>query len=422
MAIVSKVGYKRNNITYAVGGTCGSSYYGFGGPYYYTTWINNPGETSIDICYVASGFADTNWKAVLASQGYLPTRQYWVRRIRGKQSPVTFDRTQHTDGPIYSRTVGAAWKMAPNVSVLPPNFSTANQNHGVVKLAKNRCLTSARDVKVSLPIAFAEGRKTVQMLAETARKLAEAYKAFRKGNFRRVAELLGVPSRKGNANNWLQYQYGWMPLLMDLKGLADLAMQELALGGRMPRFHAYGRAKENGSLYQVIGSNDPLQKENIGGYTESTIEVSPPELVGKAWLYLEVQYSDAALASQLGFGGFSDIASVAWESVPFSFVFDWFVDVATMLAVSSSLKGLAVLDGGCSLEQKSTVKKWASKPAWYSNYAFSWVNPGPVYQGTDMYYQRLTWNGDAPGYLNVRGFDGLNAKRIISAIALLTQR
>jgi len=422
MAIVSKSGFKRNTRLLASTGACGSSYVHFGGPYYYTTWVNNPGHVLLDIVY-RTWYSDTAWKAVRAANGFLPTRQMTVRRIYGKQTPVTFDRTQHTDGPIYSRTVGAAWNMDPGTvpTVLPGNFSSLGVNHPAVKAAKNRCLERARDVKVNVPIALAEGRKTVDMLLDTARKLAEAYKQFRKGNFRRVAEIFGVKPG-GASSNWLAYQLGWIPLLSDIKGLGDLAMQELALGGRAPRFMVRGKFQEDGSRYALIGSNDPLQKENIGGYTESTLEISPPEIVAKSWLYLEVEYSDAALASQLGFGGFLDLASVAWELVPFSFVFDYVYNMGEMLAVASSLKGLKVLDGGCSLEQSADVKKYASRPAWYSNYAFSWVNSGPVYKGTDQYYQRFTWNGDVPGAITWRGFDGLNAKRLTTLAALLRQQ
>lgn len=417
MAIVSKSGYKRNIQIMSSGGSGGSSYYGFAGPYYYPC-TTNPGQTKIDI-YYRTWKSDTQWKAFRSANGYLPTRQMTGRRFTGTCAPKTMDVIQYTYGPIYSRKPNACWYFGFDPAVLPANFVNS-MSVGAVVGAQNQCLQKARDMKFSAPIFLAEGRKTVGMIAETARKLAEAYSAFRKGNFRRVAELLGT-SPRGSSNNWLAYQYGWRPLLADLKGLAELAAQQLELGGRKPRFKVYGNAKGKGVSYTYVASNDGHTSPGCGGYTESTYTQTAPEHIGKAWLLLEVQYSDVALASQLGFGGFSDIASVAWELVPFSFVFDWFVDVGGYLANMSALKGLKVLDGGYSLEQNSTLKKWCSRPAYYSNFGF-YNNGGPIFNGRWSYYQRQSWTGDLPSSFTTHLWDALNARRIISAAALGLQR
>jgi len=421
MTIVSKSGYRRNYVVNSAGGVAGSSYVGFEGPYYYqgTSLI---GPVYFDKVY-CTWQSDTTWKTFRRANGYLPTRPMTTRRMSFVQKPVTMYVTQWTDGPIYSKTPNAVWNnVGLNPSVLQANWSNSGVNHGAVVKAKANCLSKARDLKFSAPIFLAEGRKTVQMIAETARTLAKAYAAFKKGNFGSIPGLLGIGGAKGPANNWLAYQYGWSPLLADLKGLAELAAQQLELGGRKPRFKVYGVKKESGVVYKYIAPNDGHESVNIGGYTESTYICGAPEITGKAWLLLEVEYSDAALASQLGFGGFTDIFSVAWELVPFSFVFDWFINVGQTLENMSALKGLKVLDGGCSLQQYSTLLKYCSRPAYYSNYSFSSRNAGPRLEGIDSYYQRFTWNGDTTGRYSIRGWDALGAQRIISAVSLALQR
>lgn len=417
MAIYSKSGYKRNVQQMSGGGTATASYFGFAGSPF-ATRAANIGHVKVDIVH-RTWYGDTAWKAFRAANGFLPTRQLTMRRIAGAQSPVTYDVIQWTDGPIYCRTPNACWNVGPNVFVLWPNQSTAGTNHSATKTAMNRCLVKARDLKTSVPIFLAEGRKTVQMIAEAAKKLAEAYRQFRRGNFRRVAELLGIPTPRGNANNWLQYQYGWSPLIKDLTGLAELAAQQIELGGRKPRFKVFTKVQETGTAYKTGGNNND-GFGGFGGYTESFTSNTAPEFIGRAWLFLEVEYSDAALASQLGFGGFFDIASVAWELVPFSFVFDWFVNVGETLEAMSALKGLKVLDGGCSLEQRSKTRKWTTRQ-YYSNYSIQY-SKGPEWNGSDLYFQRVAWNGDPSGRLTVQLWDALGARRIISAAALGLQR
>lgn len=416
MALVQKSGYKRNIWTTNSGGLGGKSYAGYGGPYFETK-AGSAGFGTVDQCY-RTWWSDSDWKASRAANGFLPTRNMTLTRLTAKQVPVSnMDILQVSWGPIYCRLTQAQYAHIPYHNTLPPNgLSLTVDIEGVVGPAKNRCLNAARDMKVSLPIAFAEGRKTVQMIADTARRLAEAYKAFRRGNFRRVANLLGIPMPRGAANNWLAYQFGWLPLISDLKGLAELAAQQLELGGRKPRFKVYGRYETSGKSHTEIGQN--MNIGSLGGYTEATFFIDKPRFIGKAWLLCEVQYSDAALASQAGFGGFSDLASVAWELVPFSFVFDWFVGVGETLSAMSALSGLTVLDGGSSLEQTFTLKQWTSRPGWYPGYVFLAKTPGPSWSGKKMHYQRSTWNGGVSPFPRFRGLDALDARRISLAGAL----
>lgn len=369
------------------------------------------------------GWVDSDWKYVRRTLGYLPTRHYTLSSFYGVSFPG--DVRHRTSEGYYNRLDHGTMSGFPFEEGLPPNgFGDSTSYERVVGPARIKALLNARDLKTSIPVAFAEGRETVRMFKETAEKLYKAYKAFRRGSYRTAANLLGIGKPvKGSANNWLQYQYGWSPLVADLVGLAELAAQQLALGGRKPRFRASGYNTETGPAYSswpdFVGG---FGITSYGGNLRGRIDIPPPSYIGKAWLYLEVEYSSTALASQLGFGGFSDILSVAWELIPFSFVADWIVNVGNNLEAMSALSGLKVLDAGEGCEQKFTIYYKlidVTQFGWYKCEMDQ--NTGPFGVAYKREYSRQPWDGNYIPALKINLSDPLNARRITSLGALFVQ-
>jgi len=356
------------------------------------------------------------WKEFRATNGYLPSQQMYESHLRHNQlhlADIVFTRL----APPAMKYVATGWRMqvlSMLVDGRPGWKYTQSQTDKILWPVKDKCLQKARDMKVNAAVALGEGRKTVQMIADTARKLGTAYSAFRKGNFKKVAKTLGVKKPTGEAaNNWLAWSYGWSPLLSDTKGLAELAAQHLALGGRGPRIKVRSSHAEGSGVDAILATNQGTTWLN-GSYRVTGDWVYQ----AKAGLLLELEYEGAAFAAQLGFG-VTDPALLAWELIPFSFVFDWFVDVGSYLESASSLQGWRVIDGWASLKQTFDGEQtFVNARGWTTPYESS--SKLPYVPMKQTHYSRVAWSGSAPT-LRTPLWDGLNARRLTTVAALYRQ-
>lgn len=353
-----------------------------------------------------------NWKTFRATNGYLPTRHMTETWARFTQ--MSYGRVRSNDG---------TWMVEQDSAIthLPMAYAPGYISYGgaqsaaFVDPAKVKALAKARDMKVNVAVAFGEGRQTTRMIADAARKLGTAYSAFRKGNFKKAAKTLGIdkPS-KSAANHWLEYSYGWKPLLSDVVGAAETAAQHLELGGRPPRFGV--------SAGHSGGTRTTSTQGNFGSldyvtYTQNRSHTW--EYRARAGLLLEVTYSESALAAQLGFG-LTDPLLTAWELVPFSFVFDWFIDVGGWLESMSALQGFQVLNGFESFSQNCTT--WTTLSDLKINGLPSHAEQGmSIFKSEQRQYNRDPWYGALPP-VQIHVADALNARRIVTSASLWRQR
>jgi hypothetical protein len=168
----------------------------------------------------------------------------------------------------------------------------------------------------NLAVFLGEGHETVKMITSTAVKLAMAGMMARKGRFadaaRHLTDARGSQffgrARKTGANSWLELQYGWLPLLQDVKSGAE----QLAHILHYPKTKTY-RAQIRKRINYVA------------------------TLFGWNWADAHATVSRQIIAhitepeSTLSTLGLLDPELVAWELLPFSFVADWFIPVGDYL-------------------------------------------------------------------------------------------
>lgn len=182
-----------------------------------------------------------------------------------------------------------------------------------------------------------------RMVSNSAKRIAEAVHNTRKGNFAGAARSLwggGTPRyrKKGGpksgdslANNWLEFQYGWKPLLQDVKGAAEsLARFNLASDSVVNVV----RSSASSTRVQAIDLFlDGISAGKAMAFTKTDIRFGARYVVSSPGLAFFQQT------------GFTNPLNLAWEVLPFSFVVDWFLPIGQYLESQSQWQGLSFIDG-----------------------------------------------------------------------------
>lgn len=345
------------------------------------------------------------WKSILETRGYLNTQSY--QHTQASQKP-----TLQPDGFIRLRKTSSPRDGSDIVTELAPKLSSAqvglpSEDSDLYLEAQNRCLAKARDMRVNLAVATAEGRKTANMLLDAVRTLGSAYGNFRKGRFKQAARDLNIGDiEKSLANNWLAYSYGWVPFVSDCAGLAETHRQQMSTPQKQ--------------RYRVVGSKTMVKvgDRKISNFVVSNYHAHSYDtdvFIARAGLLLEVTSSLDKFRASVGLSP-SDVLLTAWELKPFSFVFDWFVDIGTWLGNLSALSGLTVLDGW---KSQSVVRACSVIPGTDGSQYTSNI---PAFFASARRFNRSAWNPGVMTWPRVNSITDLGWRRVVTSAALLSQQ
>lgn len=229
-----------------------------------------------------------------------------------------------------SRQHGEFARASPDVSPSMGYHSANTKNRLEI-----RALLKARDQKVNLSLIYAEAAKTSDLIFDRLVRLARGYELARKGQFKSAANAMGArPGRKGKgtANSWLELQYGWMPLLVDIQGAYEETARRVAESALRFRVVAQQRDVSKTVVKRTWDSNFALEERR-----EETIERT-----SKVVLWYEVQNPALLAASQVGL---INPLEIAWEVTPFSFLVDWVVPIGDFFGALTAATGLAFKGG-----------------------------------------------------------------------------
>nr|UJQ85902.1 MAG: putative maturation/attachment protein [Leviviridae sp.] len=214
-----------------------------------------------------------------------------------------------------------------------------NANYGVLKSSNlmarsdTEALVKLKDMKVNYGEALAEARSTIRHLSNSVSQLARAFKFARSGQWHRVAKELNlrkdqILTGKSPANRWLEYQYGWMPLMGDIKGTIDLLNE-----GFRSKGYTFSVVR------QVQSEGLPL---SLTSHDANTDYSGTSRYISKTKMYCKIRNETLASLTRIGL---ADPLQVAWAVVPFSFVVDWFLPVGSYLEALSATHGVDFLSG-----------------------------------------------------------------------------
>jgi hypothetical protein len=191
-------------------------------------------------------------------------------------------------------------------------------------------LGNLKNSKVNLGVAFGERNQTARMLGDTATRIAKSLKQLKRGQFKNAAQTLGLraaPRRPRGDNitkEWLALQYGWKPLLSDVYGAAHELSNRKNSDFRVT---ATGRARTRKELFAKEPYGGNSLPWTVSGSHEASV-ICRIDAIPKN----EVLTSFSRL-------GVTNPLLVAWELVPFSFVFDWMIPIGDYLDSLDAMLG-----------------------------------------------------------------------------------
>lgn len=157
---------------------------------------------------------------------------------------------------------------------------------------------------LDLSVSIAEAGQTAKMLrlTDTAVNAAKEMFSSRINRVKRVANFL--------SNRWLEWQYGWKPLINDIYDAADESLRHVL--NRLQRVSASASEKYSTEMktYNFVGQS----------YQAAT------KYEGKSGRRFSI-WVDVGNDTNLDRWTSLNPASIAWELMPYSFVVDWFYDV-----------------------------------------------------------------------------------------------
>lgn len=310
---------------------------------------------------------------------------------------------------------------APPVDVTAgyPISSQLNQSKAIA-LATINANKAVLPPDVDSLLVAAELTKSISLLTTSATTIAKVGEAIGQGKphsaiqglFGRSVQRAPVSgSVSGVARRWLEYRYGWGPLLLDLHGALQASARGYEVLSRRRTARGFGNESWAG-MSDYATSITPVHS-SLGSYTlryrlDDEVKV-------RAYILYE-----ADLAYQrLRHFGLDRVISTGWELIPYSFVVDWFIPIGDWVSAIEPKLGVNVLATGYTWQRKQTRSRvvTAYNP---SADAHVWVESPSLIGHVDSCVDESGGRVVPLGYPSFPPIDvKINVKRAIDAVALL---
>lgn len=285
----------------------------------------------------------------------------------------------------------------------PGSFFSATYNR-----AYDKFVSQLKPDTAGLGIGLVQRKQSLDMISNRAFQLLTFAVALRKGYIREAAKRLGVwkDSRskkiekkfrrgaKSFADTFLEFHFGWGPLIGDIGSAVDVLQQGV------PPVRA--RASATGSNRAMSNVTYGDQRIYSEATTTCTWSIRADVVVTNPNLWL---------ANQLGL---VNPALIAYDAVPFSFVLNWFVNVESFLSSFSDFWGISLSNGSVTSHSVNNLQVQTTF------LSIQKVNIGR-YQTVET--RRTTYGASIPGpTLRLRDPWVLSPTRALTSISLLLQK
>lgn len=268
-----------------------------------------------------------------------------------------------------------------------------------------RRLTAGLGESAGMGINIAQANQSMGMITNRLIQIGNFARHLRRLEFARAADDLNLSREsirnltlskgaKGFANNFLEFHFGWSPLISDIYSAVDILQKPIPT----TRITGTGSGKLRQVVHVPVNPNDGSGRDknySVKVKLGAEISVSNPNL----WL-----------ANRLGL---VNPAAVLWDAIPFSFVVGWFVNVDQFLAQFTEFAGLNVQNSYNSVFRRSSIIV-----RWNNN---SYGVNGVTQKGRVINFSRGYGLGSGP-LLRVKKPWQVSATRGATAASLLIQK
>jgi len=230
---------------------------------------------------------------------------------------------------------------AVNPIFLPTCVATAPDS------VENNLIASAllklQNQQVNLATNLVERKQTEELVSDVIHKIVDSVRLFKKDTPKfwkqlvhdfRHKPLLGEANAGKIPDKWLEIQYGWNPLMSDVKSAFEkIEKREAdALADRV----TVASGQLYGTINEILVPSSPTV--NAGWRVTQVVDVQAHISLSYQMLNIpKAQFSSLGLVNPL---------YLVWEELPFSFVVDWFSPIGNVLNSWTAAFGWAYL-GGC---------------------------------------------------------------------------
>jgi len=258
---------------------------------------------------------------------------------------------------------------------------------------------------------LAQFGKTMESTNDRLGQLVRFTTALKRRNFRAAARALRSPKpdrvtlKKSFASNFLEWEYGWSPLLKDISSSLKI-LTETDFGSHKVR----GSASASGSYFNRT-SGTQLQG------TWFQVDSKGFELKVRVFALAQIVNPNLYLAGSMGIID----PALPWKLVPFSFVVDWFVNVEQVISSLTPFLGVSLTRQGVShfttgrysSNYVGEAYRYFSLPFGY----YSTVLDNTSTNATAKFYKRVP--GIPSPSLVVKPFKGFSPERGAQALSLI---
>lgn len=279
---------------------------------------------------------------VPSSSGWRPPtpfshRGYTLKEMRLEGESSGLDSSGRRNGFIYNGPASNRWYSSDldRYATVPDWVSDQAVNRALANLSGN----------VNVAEDFAEHKQTAKLAGDTVHRIAEGVRSFRKDHPSVWQQVKGQSGRRFASipKLWLEHQYGWVPLLLDVKESFDL-LKRLDSDGDAVRLTVKGSAKYDRRVTGFTGFNRVNLLDDVAIVSKKSMVRH--DRTG-AFCRLDYRVVNPVLHTMQQLGLLNPV-DLVWELQPLSFVVDWFLPIGSYLQSWTGTFGLSFLGGSLS--------------------------------------------------------------------------
>lgn len=284
-----------------------------------------------------------DWKRRLADgiqctttlSGTKYTRQYGAGYFNARQTPtqpwITCQAFHYVSGNL-----GYVWGV-PLTMDFPLPLVPSEQKADAKAL--QMFVDQIRQVQTTFQggVFLGELRETIHLITSPAKSLRNGIAGYLATLKKRKRSLKRVPAKKRLAtanrilsDTWLEYSFGWKPLLHDIDDAAKTLANRLASSPKWKPVFAKGIDE-----YTASNRVESLSGSIVEAINHRVDYVTRQEVQYRGQVSIEHPYSKVSFHSGLGL---NDFVPTVWELIPYSFLVDYFANIGAIISASSLLQ------------------------------------------------------------------------------------